>query len=106
MIHRVHPGTQKGYVLVAHTAFSKGSKGRGYSKSSNDLVFNAYVYFDIVDPIKLRRTRAKFVLGATLEVSSYEDVKDPSTLRGLPSKLIDMAEIIVPPRTRRRRSIF
>lgn len=28
-IHRVHPKTQKGYLLVTHTAFSKRSKERG-----------------------------------------------------------------------------
>jgi glycogen debranching enzyme len=31
VIHRVHPTTRKGYLLIAHTAFSKGSKERGYS---------------------------------------------------------------------------
>jgi glycogen debranching enzyme len=29
MIHRVHPKTQKGYLLVAHTAFTKRPKERG-----------------------------------------------------------------------------
>ena len=33
VFHRVHPHTQKGYVLVAHTAFNKGSKDRGWSES-------------------------------------------------------------------------
>ncbi|KZP16628.1 glycoside hydrolase family 133 protein [Athelia psychrophila] len=79
VIHRVHPGSQKGYVLVAHTAFSKGAKGRGH-----------------IDPIRLRRTRAKFVLGNTLEISAYEVAEDESTLRGLPSKLVDMPEVVVP----------
>ena len=32
VMHRVQPTTQKGYLLVAHTAFNKGSKDRGYSK--------------------------------------------------------------------------
>lgn len=31
VLHRVQPITQKGYLLVAHTAFSKGWKGRGNS---------------------------------------------------------------------------
>lgn len=53
-------------------------------------------YFPAVNPIKLRRTRAKFVLGATLEISAYAVPKDPSTIRGLPSKLVDIPEIIVP----------
>ena len=34
VFHRVHPHTQKGYVLVAHTAFNKGSKDRGWSEST------------------------------------------------------------------------
>jgi hypothetical protein len=29
-MHRIQPKTQKGYLLVAHTAFSKGSKDRGH----------------------------------------------------------------------------
>jgi len=32
MIHRVQPSTQKGYLLVAHTAFSKGRKDRGFGE--------------------------------------------------------------------------
>lgn len=35
VIHRVQPSTQKGYLLVAHTAFSKGSKDRGFSESES-----------------------------------------------------------------------
>ncbi|KAJ7623337.1 glycoside hydrolase family 13 protein [Roridomyces roridus] len=79
VLHRVHPGTQKGYLLVAHTAFSKGSKDRGY-----------------INPIKLRRTRAKFILGASLEFASYEVPKEAETLRGMPAKLVEMAPVVVP----------
>lgn len=32
VLHRVQPATQKGYILVAHTAFQKGSKDRGWSE--------------------------------------------------------------------------
>lgn len=32
VFHRVQPTTQKGYILVAHTAFQKGSKDRGWSE--------------------------------------------------------------------------
>lgn len=32
MVHRVHPTTHKGYLVVAHTAF-RGFQGRGYSAS-------------------------------------------------------------------------
>lgn len=31
-VHRVQPSKQKGYILVAHTAFNKGDKGRGYGE--------------------------------------------------------------------------
>jgi glycogen debranching enzyme len=79
VIHRVQPSTQKGYVLVAHTAFSKGSKDRGY-----------------INPIRLRRTRVRFILGNIIEIPSYDIDKDPNTLRGLPSKLVDMPEVVVP----------
>ncbi|KAJ6518635.1 glycoside hydrolase family 13 protein [Mycena sanguinolenta] len=79
VLHRVQPGTQKGYLLVAHTAFSKGSKDRGF-----------------IDPIKLRRTRVKFILGASLDFESYEVPKDANTLRGMPAKLVEMKPVVVP----------
>ncbi|KAF8074817.1 glycoside hydrolase family 13 protein [Lyophyllum atratum] len=79
VVHRVQPTTQKGYLLVAHTAFSKGSKDRGS-----------------IDPIKLRRTRAKFILGTSIDISSYEVPKGAKSLHGLPSKLVEMAPVVVP----------
>ncbi|KAJ7245146.1 glycoside hydrolase family 13 protein [Mycena haematopus] len=79
VLHRVQPGTQKGYLLVAHTAFSKGSKDRGF-----------------IDPIKLRRTRAKFILGASLDITSYEVPKDAKILQGMPAKLVEMKPLVVP----------
>ncbi|KAF9557321.1 glycoside hydrolase family 13 protein [Agrocybe pediades] len=79
VLHRVQPSTQKGYLVVTHTAFSKGSKDRGH-----------------VDPIKLRRTKARFVLGAVINIQSTEIPNSPDTLRGLPAKLEEMAPIVVP----------
>ncbi|KAG6854523.1 hypothetical protein C0991_005435 [Blastosporella zonata] len=79
VVHRVQPSTQRGYMLVAHTAFSKGSKDRGF-----------------IGPIKLRRTRAKFVLGASIVISSYEVPKTADSLQGMPSKLVEMAPVVVP----------
>src|SRR6266404_4755576 len=40
VMHRVQPSTQKGYLLVAHTAFppSRGSKDRGFSKSFSRIM--------------------------------------------------------------------
>lgn len=47
-----------------------------------------------VEPIKLRRTKAKFILGATLDVTSYEETKDKNYLKGLPAKLQEMAPVV------------
>ncbi|KAJ8515736.1 hypothetical protein ONZ45_g6896 [Pleurotus djamor] len=77
VIHRVHPSTQKGYILVAHTAFSKGSKDRGY-----------------ITPIKLRRTQARFITGATIKIDSYEIPKDAPVLHGLPSNLVELNTVV------------
>ena len=30
ILHRIQPSTQEGYILIAHTAFSKDKKDRGY----------------------------------------------------------------------------
>ncbi|KII87207.1 glycoside hydrolase family 13 protein [Plicaturopsis crispa FD-325 SS-3] len=78
VMHRVQPSTQKGYLLVAHTAFSKGSKDRGF-----------------INPVKLRRTEAKFIFGASINIPSYDIPDDPKTLRGLPSKLVDIEPVSV-----------
>ncbi|KAL6304577.1 glycoside hydrolase family 13 protein [Sparassis latifolia] len=79
VLTRAQPATQKGYVLVVHTAFSKGSKDRGH-----------------ITPIKLRLTKAKFIYGASIDISSYEIDNDAKTLYGLPSKLVEMPNIVVP----------
>lgn len=44
-----------------------------------------------VNPIQLRRTRAKYILGASIEIPSYELPNDDQYLKGLPSKLVDIA---------------
>ena len=43
-----------------------------------------------VDPIKLRRTKAQFILGTTVDIPSYEIPIDTKTIRGLPSALINV----------------
>ncbi|KIK99350.1 glycoside hydrolase family 13 protein [Paxillus rubicundulus Ve08.2h10] len=78
MVHRVHPKTQKGYLLVAHTAFTKRPKERG-----------------CVNPIELNRTRAKFVCGFAIDFASYDTPRDTKIIKGLPSKLIDLPEVVV-----------
>ncbi len=50
----------------------------------------------LVSPIKLRSTKAKFIYGAQIEFSSYEAADDPKTLTGLPGKLVDLPEVVVP----------
>ncbi|KAH9935947.1 glycoside hydrolase family 13 protein [Epithele typhae] len=79
VMHRVQPHTQKGYILVAHNAFQKGSKDRGF-----------------ITPIKLRSTKAQFVFGAHVEFSGYDVPEDLETLRGLPGKMVDIPEVVVP----------
>ncbi|KAH9945728.1 glycoside hydrolase family 13 protein [Amylocystis lapponica] len=79
VLHRVQPATQKGYILVVHTAFSKGSKDRG-----------------CISPIKLRRTKARFIYGASVDITSYEAEDDPKVLHGLPGALVEMAAVVVP----------
>ena len=48
MVHRVHPITHKGYMLIAHTAFP-GFQGRGWGESP-------FLFFD--EP--LEQSRAKW----------------------------------------------
>ncbi|TXT04967.1 hypothetical protein VHUM_03787 [Vanrija humicola] len=69
MIHRVHPRTHKGYMLVAHTAFP-GSSGRGW-----------------VNPFKLSRTKVEFLFGATLHTRLSEWKDDDKVHYGIPSTL-------------------
>ncbi|KAI7946805.1 hypothetical protein MJO29_011332 [Puccinia striiformis f. sp. tritici] len=70
MSHRVHPSTHEGYLLVAHTAFHGDSNDRGF-----------------VAPMKLRRTKAAFILGSSLEILSKKNPSNETTLKGLESKL-------------------
>jgi glycogen debranching enzyme len=49
-----------------------------------------------VDPIKLRSTRVKYITGYTIDISSYDKVKDEATLRGLPGKITEIPTIVVP----------
>jgi glycogen debranching enzyme len=49
-----------------------------------------------VNPIKLRRTKAKFIMGTTIDISCYEIPDNAKTLFGLPSKLIAIPTVIVP----------
>ncbi|KAF8325872.1 glycoside hydrolase family 13 protein [Cantharellus anzutake] len=77
VIHRVQPNTHHGYVLVAHTAFRKGSKDRGW-----------------INPIQLRRTKVKYIFGVSIDIPSYEIAPNASTLRGLTSTLSEIPEVL------------
>lgn len=54
------------------------------------------VFSCTVDPIKLRSTRVKYITGYTIDISSYETVKDGATLKGLPGKITEIPTIVVP----------
>lgn len=91
----MQPVTQRGFLLVAHTAFHKGSKARGHSKSY--IITDAYFSDNfVVEPFKLHRTRARFILGAIIDVTSYDIPEDEKLLRGLPSNLKEMPPVVVP----------
>jgi glycogen debranching enzyme len=68
--HRINPKTGRGFLLVAHTAFSKDQ---------------SYV---ALDSISLPSTSINYLYGATLSISTSEDPSDATTLIGLPSSLI------------------
>ncbi|WWD07354.1 glycogen debranching enzyme [Kwoniella europaea PYCC6329] len=74
MIHRVHPITHKGYMLIAHCAF-KGFQGRGWIK-----------------PIKLSRTNISYLFGASVCTDFSQWKSDPKTHKGIPSKLEEIAQ--------------
>lgn len=49
-----------------------------------------------VTPVKLRRTKAKFIYGAHIEFSSYDNLSDEKTLRGMSGQLVEMPSVVVP----------
>ncbi|EIW71077.1 hypothetical protein TREMEDRAFT_37541 [Tremella mesenterica DSM 1558] len=75
VMHRVHPITHKGYMLVAHTAF-RGFSGRGWIK-----------------PIKLSRSKVSFICGASVKTHYNEWQDDSKTHRGIPSTLEEIKDV-------------
>ena len=78
--HRVHPSTHKGYLVVAHTSFGGNtSTERGH-----------------VPQIVLRGSKATFIAGASLEMTSSKDSSTKETFKGLEAKLqeIDNPRIV------------
>lgn len=59
-------------------------------------VWSSDILSFIVKPIKLRRTKAKFILGASLNVLDGAISEDPELLKGLASKLEEMDPVVVP----------
>lgn len=78
IMHRIHPQTHKGYLVVAHTAFHPGVTGRGE-----------------ISPFKLNRTKVQYIMGKTLQVTSLEFERNDKILHGLPSQLIDVASPLI-----------
>ncbi|KAI8971904.1 glycogen debranching enzyme [Mycotypha africana] len=72
-IHRQHPGSQNGYLLISRTAFPGQGSGHG--------------------PIRLRRTNATFEFAYSLKIDGHKP-KATETLEGLPCHL----EELDPPR--------
>ncbi|KAI9263123.1 glucanotransferase domain of glycogen debranching enzyme-domain-containing protein [Phascolomyces articulosus] len=74
MVHRQHPETHEGYLLIAHTSFPSPSKEK-------------------IKPIRLHMTQLSYVFGASLKVESLkdgEDEKNNKYLMGLASQCIDL----------------
>ncbi|CAG8583320.1 14453_t:CDS:2, partial [Funneliformis caledonium] len=70
VVHRCHPHTHKGYLLVAHCAFSDSVIKHG------DL-----------SPIKLRGTKAELLFSTCLDVRPQEFTPDKNYLYGFPASL-------------------
>ncbi|KAL2136999.1 hypothetical protein VTI74DRAFT_10475 [Chaetomium olivicolor] len=75
-VHRVHPGSRKGYFLIAHTAYP------GYGNGSGSL-----------SPVRLIGTKVKHLGSWMLEVDASNEaveeiLSDKRYLRGLPSRLV------------------
>ncbi|CAO3630992.1 unnamed protein product [Mucor hiemalis] len=66
LVHRQHPGSQDGYLLISRTAFP--GQGSGHS------------------PIRLRKSKAEFEFAFSLKVDS-DKAKGSQYLEGLPSRL-------------------
>ncbi|KAL2017749.1 hypothetical protein VTK56DRAFT_1719 [Thermocarpiscus australiensis] len=80
-VHRVHPGSRKGYFLIAHTAFPGYGNGNG-----------------ALNPVRLTGTKAKHLGSWMLEVDASKEavdevLSDRRYLRGLPSRLVALPGI-------------
>lgn len=78
VMHRVHPSTHKGYLLVAHTAFNKGVTGRG----------------DIA-PFKLSHQDVRYICGASIQTHFDQYKESDQTFKSIPSELSEVEECII-----------
>ena len=58
-----------------------------------NIISAAHIRYTTVEPLKLRRTKARFILGSTVNVTSYEGGNDSNLLQGLPSSLEDIKPV-------------
>ncbi len=73
VMHRVHPSTLKGYLLIAHTAFNKGGSGRGH-----------------INPFKLSGQTVDYIFGASIKVDAGDFKDSDEEFQCLPSTLIEI----------------
>ncbi|KAJ1969010.1 bifunctional 4-alpha-glucanotransferase/amylo-alpha-1,6-glucosidase, partial [Dimargaris xerosporica] len=72
MVHRQHPRTREGYLMVAHTAFPGSQEAAPLA------------------PVKLRLTTVEPILAKRLYVHAAEFQENPTLLTGLPSQVVDL----------------
>lgn len=99
MIHRVHPVTHKGYMLIAHAAF-KGFQGRGWGEclGTYDIISRSLVVqikdlakYTTVKPAKLSRTKVTYLFGASIKTHFDQWSNDPKLHKGIPSELVEIS---------------
>ncbi|KAI9310296.1 glucanotransferase domain of glycogen debranching enzyme-domain-containing protein [Dichotomocladium elegans] len=74
LVHRQHPDTHDGYLLVARTAFPERQGS--------------------IAPIRLHRTKLRYLFGASLQVDKSSCMKDGDDqyLMGVPSTLLELGQ--------------
>ncbi|KAJ7852071.1 central domain of glycogen debranching enzyme-domain-containing protein [Mycena olivaceomarginata] len=98
VLHRAQPGRL--FTSRAHRVF-QGLEGPQIQYAFRCFILSPYrqlvlIVILLVDPIKLRCTRVKFILGAGLDIASYNVPKDAHTLQGILAKLVELEPLVVP----------
>lgn len=73
IVHRQHPVTHNGYLLIARTAFQSNHSDRPW-------------------PVRLHMTRLEYIAGATLKVDASRNPCETKYLVGLPSRTVNLPE--------------